>query len=179
MVRHVFGDTRRDLSTVGWWSRGDTGAGRENRNTIRELRGNVHGNDFVPIFRVSSCGYNNNNNIILLFRGNNIISIYDSRCAHRYAYIRRYNCGVRSCVCVKIRRGACALLGVCTRAQKDRSIGMCARARVCVCVSARGRGCRPPGLLPPPQLHHRSNVTADRREGERRTSARARRMARR
>jgi len=74
-------------------------------------------------------------------------------------------------VCVKIRRGACALLGVCTREHKDRSIGMCARARVCVC--ARGRGCRPPGLLPPPQLHHRSNVTGAKASGEG-MSARAR-----
>lgn len=55
-----------------------------------------------------------------------------------------------------------------------------ARTRACVCVSARGRGCRLPGLLPPPQLHHRSNVTGAKANG--RASGQgtsARRMARR
>lgn len=48
------------------------------------------------------------------------------------------------------------------RAQGSIDRYVCARART------RGRGCRPPGLLPPPpQLHHRPNVTGAKASGER------------
>jgi hypothetical protein len=139
----------------------------------------VHGNYAVPIIRRVSSYFN-----IILFRGNNNntynIILYRYDLQYTQEVHRRYNCRVNARVCVKIRRGACALLGVCERAQGSIDRYVRARTRVhvcvcvCVCVCARGRGCRPPGLLPPPQLHHSTNVTGAKASGER---TRARRMA--